>query len=83
MGTNSNLIPFSDSLYMALAGDSIEALVKPELRAAWEAEKGLWFPRTDTAVNRAYDRRTPGCYLQCKLHVHLHYIVLDCQFTLS
>ena len=52
----------TDSLYMALAGDSVDALVKPELREEFEAVKDQWFPRTDTKENAAYDKRTPGLF---------------------
>ena len=52
----------TDSAYMALAGESIEELVKPELRAEFAASKHLWFPRRDTPENAAYDKRTPGLF---------------------
>ena len=51
---------FSDSLYMALSAESIEAVIKPELRDEFKAVKSQWFPRTDTADNAAFDTRTPG-----------------------
>jgi len=34
----------TDSLYMALAGDSVEELVKPERKEEYEAVKSIWFP---------------------------------------
>ena len=52
----------TDSLYMALAGDSVEELVKRELREEYEAVKSSWFPRTDTKEHAAYDKRTPGLF---------------------
>jgi len=52
----------TDSLYMALAGDSVDALVKPELREEFEAVKSSWFPRNDTPEHAAYDKRTPGLF---------------------
>ena len=52
----------TDSLYMALGGDSVDALVKPELREEFEAVKDQWFPRTDTKENAAYEKRTPGLF---------------------
>ena len=52
----------TDSLYMALAGDSVEELVKPELREEFETVKSSWFPRTDTKEHAAYDKRTPGLF---------------------
>ena len=50
------------SCYMALSGESLESLVKPELREAFEANKAHWFPRTDTSEHRAYDKGTPGLF---------------------
>ena len=52
---------------MALSGNSIDELIKPELMEEWNRVKYDWFPRTDTAENRAYDLRTPGnnSNLQC------------------
>ena len=52
----------TDSAYMALSGESVESLVKPELREAFEADKANWFPRTDTPEHRAYDKRKPGLF---------------------
>jgi len=52
----------TDSAYIALAGDSVESLVKEELRSQFEVDKFNWFPRTDTPENRAYDKRTPGLF---------------------
>ena len=52
----------TDSAYMALAGENLESLVKPELRGVFEADKHNWFPRTETVENRAYDKRTPGLF---------------------
>ena len=45
---------------MALAAETLDELIKPELRQEWVQTKSLWFPRTDTAENAAYDKRTPG-----------------------
>ena len=45
---------------MALAAETLDELIKPELRQEWVQTKTLWFPRTDTAENAAYDKRTPG-----------------------
>ena len=52
----------TDSLYMAIAGDSVEELVKPERKAEFEATKSSWFPRTDSPEHTAYDKRTPGLF---------------------
>ena len=45
---------------MALSSDSLDDLVKPEMRDEWLTVKPLWFPRCDSEENRAYDKRTPG-----------------------
>ena len=50
----------TDSAYIAIAGESVKSLVKPKLRAEFEADKRNWFPRTDTPEHKAYDKRTPG-----------------------
>ena len=52
----------SDSAYIAIAGQSVESLVKPELREEFEADKANWFPRTDTPEHKGYDKRTPGLF---------------------
>ena len=50
----------TDSAYIAIAGDSVERLIK--LVAQFEQDKCNWFPRTDTPENKAYDKRTPGLF---------------------
>ena len=50
----------TDSAYIAISGDSVESLVKPELREEFQQDKCNWFPRTDTREHKAYDKRTPG-----------------------
>ena len=52
----------TDSAYIAISGDNLESLVKPELREQFEREKHNWFPRTDTPEHKAYDKRTPGLF---------------------
>ena len=52
----------TDSAYIAISGDSVESLVKPELREKFEQDKCNWFPRTDTREHKAYDKRTPGLF---------------------
>ena len=52
----------TDSAYIAIAGDSVESLVNSELKAEFEADKCNWFPRTDTAEHKAFDKRTPGLF---------------------
>ena len=50
----------TDSAYIAISGDSVESLVKPELKAEFEQDKCNWFPITNTAEHKAYDKQTPG-----------------------
>ncbi|KAL5265864.1 hypothetical protein ACHWQZ_G002033 [Mnemiopsis leidyi] len=52
----------TDSLYMALAADTLDELVTPHLQSEWLQTKLLWFPRSNTAENAAYDKRTPGLF---------------------
>jgi hypothetical protein len=52
----------TDSAYIAISGDSVESLVRPQLRNEFEQDKHNWFPRTDTSANKAYDKRTPGLF---------------------
>ena len=52
----------TDSAYIAIAGDSVESLVKHVLREEFHQDKCNWFPRTDTAEHKAYDKRTPGLF---------------------
>ena len=46
----------TDSFYIALSGDSLDDVIKPELRAEYEAEKHKWLA-TDK-----YSERTPGLF---------------------
>ena len=52
----------TDSAYIVIAGQSVESLVKPELKGKFKADKANWFPRTDTPEQKAYDKRTPGLF---------------------
>ena len=52
----------TDSAYIALAGESLEDLIKPNLRETFSQEKTQWFPRDDTAEHKRYDKRTPGLF---------------------
>ncbi len=49
-----------DSVYLAASAETLDEIVKPEMKHLWGAAKVKWFPRTDTAENAAYDKRTPG-----------------------
>ena len=50
----------ADSLYIALSGKTLDAVINPELREEWLVTKSKVFPRTDTAENAAYDKHSPG-----------------------
>ena len=50
----------TESAYMALAGENLESLVKPELQEEFRGVKDSWLPRT--GVHAAYDKRTPGLF---------------------
>ena len=52
----------TDSTYIAIAGQSVERLVEPELRGEFEADKANWFPQTETPEHKAYDKRIPGLF---------------------
>lgn len=52
----------TDSAYMGIAGKSIEALIKPEMKQAYEDEKYQWFPDNRTPESKAYTKRTPGLF---------------------
>ncbi|KAJ8030844.1 hypothetical protein HOLleu_27376 [Holothuria leucospilota] len=52
----------TDSAYLAISGDSLDDVIKPDMRNAFELEKHLWFPRTDTDEHKQHDKRTPGLF---------------------
>ena len=61
----------TDSFYMALARDTIDECVKPELQKEWETEKYKFLTLQDdtlmqfnghTISRKQYDKRTPGKY---------------------
>ena len=61
----------TDSIYFALARDTIDECVKPELREKWAQEKWKFFTVQDntpmefeghTITRKQYDKRTPGKY---------------------
>lgn len=52
----------TDSAYMALSGDSIEAVVKADLHDSFQKTKCNWLPRTDTVEHAMEDKRTPGLF---------------------
>ena len=61
----------TDSLYLALARDSIDECVKPHLKEKWDAEKSNFIASQDISprefnekiiTNAQYQKRTPGLY---------------------
>ena len=52
----------TDSAYIAISGECLEDLVKPEMLYEFELDKSNWFPRTDTIEHAKYDKRTPGLF---------------------
>jgi hypothetical protein len=67
----------TDSAYMALAGPSLEAIIKPEMRERYRASlqgycdphvevsadaRHHWFPRTCCPAHTKHDQRTPGLF---------------------
>ena len=54
MGTNN--------AYIDLSADTLEEVIKPDMRQVYDIEKKKWFPRTDTPEHEAYDKRTPGLF---------------------
>ncbi|KAL5253084.1 hypothetical protein ACHWQZ_G000549 [Mnemiopsis leidyi] len=45
---------------MTTAAETLDELVTSDLKTEWLIAKNQWFPRSDTAENAAYDKRTPG-----------------------
>ena len=52
----------TDSTYMGLSADSLEEVIKLELKQRYQSEKHNWFPRYDTPEHAAYDKRTSGLF---------------------
>ena len=52
----------TDSAYVALSGESVDDIIKPELRAEYERVKFAWFPRDYNDEVSAFDKRTPGLF---------------------
>ena len=46
----------TDSLYLAMSGDSLDEIIKPEMKQAYEADKKNWLA-TDK-----FSGRTPGLF---------------------
>ena len=52
----------TDSAYMAITGDSIETMIKPDMKETFEKEQYDWFPDNRTAASKALTKRTPGLF---------------------
>ncbi len=52
----------TDSAYIAISGERVEYLIKPETMREFKDDKCNWFPRTDTIEHAKYDKRTPGLF---------------------
>jgi hypothetical protein len=52
----------TDSAYIAFSNENVDSLIRPELLAEYKNDIVNWFPRTDTAENIAFDKRTPGLF---------------------
>ena len=52
----------TNSAYIAISGESIEELVKLEIKDEFENDKCTWFPCTDTTEHARYDKRKPGLF---------------------
>ena len=49
----------TDSAYLAITGDSLDAVVKPHLSLEFQLIKEKWLGRDDSPENKLYDSRTP------------------------
>lgn len=45
---------------MALSAETLDDVIRHDMRETWAIEKAKWFPREDTETNIAFDKRTPG-----------------------
>ena len=48
--------------YVALSGECVDDVIKPELRAEYERETFAWFPQDYNDEGSAFDKRTPGLF---------------------
>lgn len=54
----------TDSLYMAMSGEVLTDIIKPDMRNNFNQEKRHWFPRTNPPEAVAFDRREPVFFLR-------------------
>ncbi|KAJ8050172.1 hypothetical protein HOLleu_03268 [Holothuria leucospilota] len=52
----------TDSAFLAISDQTLDSIIKPEMRGNFETEKHKWFPRTDNDEHRQFDKRTPGLF---------------------
>ena len=52
----------TDSAYLALSGNSLEEVIKPDMKEEYEKDKYNWFPDETTKELKAYNKRTPGLF---------------------
>ena len=52
----------TDNAHIAIGGERVEDLVKPEMMYEFELDKSNWFPQTDTVEHAKYDKRTSGLF---------------------
>ena len=53
----------TDSAYIAISGEFIEDLVKPEMVHELKNDNCNWFLQTDTVEHAKYDKRTPAIFM--------------------
>ena len=46
----------TNSTYIAISGESVEDLVKPEMMHEFEIDKSNWFPQADIVEHGKYDK---------------------------
>jgi hypothetical protein len=54
----------TDWAYLAISREIFVDIIREDKRIESEQKKSHWFPRDDTPVNWAYDKRLPGWFKQ-------------------
>ena len=52
----------TNSAYLAISGDSLDDVIKPDMKNQYNREKPEWFPRRTTPEQYNFDKRTPGLF---------------------
>lgn len=52
----------TDSAYISTNGNSLNDILKPEMKEQFHKDKNIWFPREGTIENKMHDKRTPGLF---------------------